>query len=302
MHTSLLWCRGQRDAYSQLMAMAQLFFFTDWSPRYRLKPRLNPLVAGPSGIGKSHLIQALADELEMPMLRVTPSSWMLCGAKDQVSTLSRIYEFVVDNDVGIISIDEADKFYSSAMGDWSRYVRGEAFDLMDRQIVATHPSIPWTEFTIEKIRRNFMIVGTGTWQTLWDQPTKPALGFGISEKTEERDIAREIRESGQIPTELLRRFNSAEIIIIPPATEEDYRDAAAQFGLIKLALELKIKLNFAEAAQRGLGARWFEEQFTKLLLVAREKNRTDLYTLRNPFQEEEPDIDEDQGESYEPVL
>lgn len=119
--------------------------------------------------------------------------------------------------------------------------------ILDRTIVATHPRVPWTEFIIEKLRRNFMIIGTGTWQTLWDQPTKQALGFGSAQGQCKRDVTSEIRESVQIPTELLRRFNS-DIILIPPATEEDYRDAASEFGLIKLALKLKVKLNFTEAA------------------------------------------------------
>lgn len=303
MNTHLhLWSRGQREAFHKLKQMAELFFYTEWPVLYRVEPRLNPLVVGPSGIGKSHLVRALAEDLEMPVLRVTPSSWMLCGAKDQVSTLSRIHAFVTAEDVGILHIDEGDKFYANSTGDWPRYVRGEAFDLLDRTIVATHPSVPWNDYSIEKFRRNFMLIGTGTWQTLWDQPAKQALGFGSAQGQQERDVSREIRESMQIPTELLRRFNS-NIIIIPPATQEDYRDAAAEFGLIKLAVKLKIKLNFAEAAQQALGGRWFEEQFTKLLLIAREKNRTDLFSLRNPFPVEEgPDIDEDQGESYQPVL
>lgn len=285
----ILWCQGQRDAFRKLREMAELFFFTEL-PDHGLHPRLNPLVAGPSGMGKSHLVRALAEDLEMPVFRVTPSSWMVSGAKDQVATLNRILAFVLREDIGIIHVDELDKFYAQTSGEWARCVRGEVFDLLDRTITPTHAAASWEDFELEKLRRNFFIVGTGTWQSLWSaRPAKGPLGFGPTQSTNE-DISRQIRETEQIPIELLRRFNG-EIILIPPASEDDYRAAASELGLLKLAGKLNVTLDFAEAVCLSLGARWLEEQYTKLLLLAKQHNRSDLVFPRNPYlleEEQEP--------------
>jgi SpoVK/Ycf46/Vps4 family AAA+-type ATPase len=279
--STAMWCQGQKDGFLKLRAVAELFFFREWSLySMSLQPRLIPLISGPSGIGKSHLVRALAADLGLPVLKTSPSSWIPIGVRDSLQTMTRIHEFVGDHDLGIVHLDEADKFFQSASGDYFRSVRNETFDLLDGTITTSSKDAPWNSGTLKKLRSCFMIIGSGTWQTIWSKPHRPSLGFGPQESTS--DKAHQIRKDDSIPEELLRRFHH-DLILIPPATEEDYRDAAQHFGLTRLAAKLGRQLDFAEAVAFGYGMRWLEGEFTQLLLLAEQQGRSDVLAIRNPY-------------------
>jgi hypothetical protein len=244
----------------------------------------------------------LASDFAMPLFRVTPSSWMPSGAKDVTPTLIRIHTLVDKGDVGFVHLDEIDKVYESNVSEWNRCIRNEIYDLMDGTLIATHNGISWSPKLLKKLRRNFMIIGSGTWQNVWDQPAKASLGFHPATDNPSDTVDR-IRASGQIPTELLRRFGT--LILIPPATEDDYRKAAQDFGLVDLATKLGISLDYREAAISQRGGRWFEETFTQLLLAAKKQNRSDIIPSRNPYPIEEPMEQQETGlefDSDDPVL
>jgi SpoVK/Ycf46/Vps4 family AAA+-type ATPase len=298
---SHLWSEGQKAAYCELVEMGTLFFFNDWKP-FPIQPRLSPLVVGPSGSGKSHLIRSVSQELGLPCLRLTPSNWIVSGAKG-IPTLYRVYEFIRDNEKGIVACDELDKF-QLGQSDWSRYVIGELFDLLDRTLSQPIKEVEWTAEILRKLRYDFLVIGSGTWQQLWTSASKPKLGFGNSDDspTMTACVRQSVETTDVIPMELLRRFNR-HLIVLPPATESDYRIAAERGGLTKLAAELHSPLDFALAARSQLGARWLEEQMAQLLLLARRAGRTDLIGLR-PYVPDEPIEPEDlfMDEEDEPVL
>jgi hypothetical protein len=95
-----------------------------------------------------------------------------------------------------------------------------------------------------------LIVGAGTWQTIWSERAKPSLGFGKPQNDGQEPLHWAIDKSNAIPPELLRRFRS-ELIILPQAEAEDY----------------------TEAAESQLGARWLEEVFARLLCLSRKMAR-----------------------------
>jgi hypothetical protein len=171
------------------------------------------------------------------------------------------------------------------------HVRGDVFDLLDGTISTTDKKARWNAAALKKLRRSFLIIGTGTWQTIWSQPDRPSLGFGP--QSPKPDKAQQIKKDDSIPEELLRRFNH-DLILIPPATEEDYREASRQFGLTDLATKLGRKLDFGEAVASGYGVRWLEGQFTALLLLADQLGRSDVLSIRNPYPIEDtrPDMDD----------
>jgi hypothetical protein len=142
-------------------------------------------------------------------------------------------------------------------------------------------ALEWTTELQTRLRTAFLVMGSGTWQSTWVQAAKSPLGFGAGVVVAPESIQPDIEKSGVIPAELFRRFNS-ELIILPPATEDDYRRGSALFGLDNLARELGCELDFARAAEQGLGARWLEETFARLLRLARKQGKNILPPAPRP--------------------
>jgi SpoVK/Ycf46/Vps4 family AAA+-type ATPase len=282
-----LWSEGQRQAYRQLTEFADAFFFCDWG-RLGLRPRLDVLLSAPSGAGKSYLVRHVARTLGLPILRLSFNEWIVMGARETPHTLARIHSFVSSHAQGIVHIDELDKFKASHSTDWSTSVHLELFMLLDRALEQPGKDFVWTTPLVEKLGKMFMIVGTGTWQALWNRKPNPPLGFQKESHAMPIDIQLEIERSNVIPEELLRRFCS-EIILMPAALEEDYRAAARAFRLDVIAQQLNVELDYREAVKRNLGARWLEEQLGRLLRVSRRTGKP-LFPPNPPLVEEGADI------------
>ena len=287
--TSHLWSDGQKRAYTSLLEIAELFFFTDWT-ELTIKPRLTPLVIGPSGIGKSTVVREVAKELGVPFMRLTASNWVPSGSRDE-PTLLRVHQFLNNNDQGIFFYDELDKFRgsngatsSAGGGEWSASLVGELFDLLDRAPSQPIKNISWSPDILQKLKQDFWMVGSGTWQQAWRDTSKSKVGFGKSDGVGSivADVRRLVTATDAIPQELLRRFScgKGQLIVLPPATSTDFARAAEDFGIRKLAEAMKIPLDFDAAASSGLGARWLEETMAELLLQARREDRTDLFRYR----------------------
>jgi ATP-dependent protease Clp ATPase subunit len=205
-----LWA-SQATAYEILREMGELFYFSDWAS-LPVKPRLNPLCVGASGVGKSFLVRNLAKSMGIPYLRVTPSSWLVIGsARENTPTLLRIKQFVTDNDRGLIHLDEIEKVSGGISGTgnsgssdaWSRYLVGEVFDLLDRT-PAPVKGHEWTSDLIHKLQHDFWFVATGTWQHLWRDVAKAKVGFGGQQDTTSivAEVQRLVATTEVIPQEL----------------------------------------------------------------------------------------------------
>lgn len=284
------WSSGQRQAFELLREMAEAFYDADW-PDIGLHPRLDPLIAGPSGEGKSFLVRELARSLEIPIMRLTYNEWLVSGSKEAPHTLTRLHNFVEENARGLIHIDELDKFKSSHTTDWSTAVHGELLLALDRSLQQPTRGAVWTPFLQAKFRKSFLIIGSGTWQLTWSESVKPKLGFqtGTSIVPTQESIRREIERRGIIPAELYLRFNP-ELVLLPPAKEDDYRRGAVMFKLDEMARELGVALDYANAVERGLGARWLEETFAKLVRLARKQGKRLFPTAPPPEVESSADI------------
>jgi len=289
MRSRIMWSESQHQAFIQLCEMGEVFFGVDWLES-AIKPRLDPLIVGPTGVGKSHLVRSVAEMLKVPLLRLSYGEWMVTGSRSTQTTIARIYEFVVSNPKGIIHIDEVDKARVAFTTEWSIYAYAEMFFLLDRNINQPARNESWTPELNAKLRYNFWIIGSGTWQVLWDAIGKPSIGFGETpgEDTKVSDVIKElIRKKEIIPKELLKRFCN-ELILIPPATQTDYELAADIFGIEKLAKELGVSLDYQDAVQSQGGARWLEETYASLLMQAYRMSRADLLQLRK-----DPEVPDD---------
>jgi hypothetical protein len=275
MNSPKLWFDGQRQALDELVEMADIYVNSAWEER-GLTPLFSPLVVGSSGVGKTHLTGLLSDRLDTPLLRLTPSEWIVIGAREYPRTLERLHEFVRENEQGIVAIDELDKSSADTPSDWGKSARCELFSVLDKHINQTTKDMNWSEADKVSFRDKFMIVGSGTWQPIWERIRAPELGFGqTSSSVGAEEIRRLIRKSNFIGPELIRRFNSRLVVIGLPV-EKDYDKACHEYGLHEMAKDLGMKLDVKEAASSALGARWLKEAFAQILLEARRQNRTDI--------------------------
>jgi len=156
----------------------------------------------------------------------------------------------------------------------------------------------WPHDLQEKLRKLFLIVGSGTWQSIWAERRKASIGFHADEPLVCDSVQQKITRAGTIPAELLRRFSS-ELIILPPATKQDYREGAKVFGLDTMARELQLDLNYDEAVERALGARGLEETLAHLLRVARRTGKP-IITAVAPIPANEAGVDIE-GDSNETI-
>jgi len=67
-------------ALERMLLMGELLFSgTQVSALVKLK--LNPLLCGPTGVGKTHLVQEVASRLKAKYFRVTRSDWLVVGCR-----------------------------------------------------------------------------------------------------------------------------------------------------------------------------------------------------------------------------
>lgn len=289
----LMWSDSQRRAFDELIAIGETFFGADWLS-LPLRPRFDTLVIGPSGSGKSHLVRAVAEHLNVPCLRVCHGEWIVMGARPHLHpTVQKIAKFIVENERGIIHVDELDKARSGFQADWTIAVFAEIFSLLDRMMPAGSREDSYTEILRHRLRCDFWFLGSGTWQAAWEK--SPPIGFvDPMSQWDSVVLSRAIRTAGFIPTELLNRFSDT-FIFLKPATERDFQNAAEMFGLVRLARELGEKIDFAQAVEENLGARWLEKIHAELLMAAWRRGRRDLLPVRMPPEtepsREEPDDD-----------
>lgn len=80
----------QRAVYKELIQSARDYFDGRWHD-LPLKSRINPLLVGSSGGGKTFLVEKLARELGLPLFTTTVADWILLCASHRGSppTLTR---------------------------------------------------------------------------------------------------------------------------------------------------------------------------------------------------------------------
>ncbi|MFZ4774039.1 MAG: ATP-binding protein [Terrimicrobiaceae bacterium] len=275
-----MWSKSQQQAFKKLIDIGETFFYAEWEGA-GLRPRLDPLVVGPSGAGKTHLIRAVAEQLALPVLRITHGEWIVAGSRSSSAhTTEKVRKFIQQNERGIVHMDELDKARAGFQSEWTISVFAEIFCLIDRVEPAGGRQQDWSPELLKRLSKDIWFIGTGTWQDLWTKQSAPSIGFGgATARIDPADFTADIHRTRLIPDELLRRFCS-DIICLNSATPDEYRQAARHFGLVKIARKLNIKLDYENGASGNLGARWLEETYASLLVTAWKRGRRDILPER----------------------
>lgn len=228
----------------------------------RIAGRFQPLLIGPSGSGKSHVIRQTAKSLGVPFFHVNLSDWIVRGAYSKPYTLDTIAGFVRDHESGIILLDEVDKLRTDfvATQGWWQSIATETFALLDGTTVLS--SLGWDEQTIDGLKKH-LIVGAGAWQEVLSENAR-TVGFG----EQKLPLLRErIEKSAQIPYEVLARFSPNPIEITMPTRDDFICGFAAIFADADRSLpHQKLEELADRAVAQGRGARSLEHFATQMAI------------------------------------
>ena len=263
--------------------------------------RLSTLIAGPTGVGKSRFVRALAAECKVPFWEARAGSWIPVGARHATSTLETLIGWIYQHKKGIIFIDEIDKI-SSSDSDWQVGNRQEIMSICDLRVELSAiksdesswpPEIAQqmsqgdartlVKFQIEqKLADSFVIIGAGTWQSGWTGERK-TIGFR-GDDTHDVVLNRN-QLTRSITEEILNRFRS-EVHFLKPMEREDYiavmeEIAEIQPNILRDQFVQIVIDALPEALESGKGMRLFEEAQTRLCVDLLMSCAGDEYVFRD---------------------
>lgn len=262
----------QLPAFQALFARASLFFDGPWR-NLPIRPRFNSLVVGPTGVGKTTLVQMLANMLGIQFLRVSASSWMPTGAHDRGThqTTVEIAAALSSEERTILFIDELEKLYSSDSS-WQSYIRNEILDILDGRFpLGMHSDDYDDEVIRNRLSQTTFFIAAGTFQSFFDSYRSSIGGFsGEAAAPESPDFS---LLPDFLPREISNRFNP-DLIILRSLTRADYQQmivkAAAELpASLRPSFQLIAECSITEAIKTGLGCRMIEQALLSALLKTR---------------------------------
>lgn len=271
----------QKSVYHSLWETARVFFGADWED-LPIRPRFSRFITGPTGTGKTHIVSALAEELDLPLYTIVATNWIPLGASQRGAkpTWLDLVEFCHINLRGIILIDEVDKLMGWAP--WMQFIRTEAFSLMDGRVPDNVvPSAADTgdvdydmlqlhlETARTRLSDSFLIVGAGAFQHLWQEKEATKIGFTATGQEDFWQLQK-VDLAKAVPAEVINRFASP-ILILPPLKEADYRSILANVLLqlnapFQHRVERIAESTIGQAVANKTGCRWIEEVVLQALI------------------------------------
>lgn len=268
-------------------------------------PRTHSIIIGPSGGGKSFLASSIGKQLDIPIMIINVSSWVVLSAKNEPWTLSTICEFIYKSPNGsVIVLDEADKV-SYRSTDWGATIFCELLGLLDGVIPqATKlpidmddmsswefpqpnpPVLVEREVLEKRLRERVFIVGCGAWQNAWRSNSRQ-IGFPMGKSSIEPPSRDQIISS--MEPELRQRFRS-KACWLPPMSRSDYQSVSDSIVMSIPNPEVRrvwcalADATIEQAVADGLGMRVFEElMLTSMLETIKSRESMDTaFTPINP--------------------
>ena len=272
--------KSHRAARETLLAMGNLFFSGKHTlPKIRL--RLNGLIVGPTGAGKSFLAESVARQLGAKYFRVTRGDWLPTGCRDKRSTAFQVLDQVLSYDRVVLHLDELDKF-SNLQGEWSASIGADLWNILDKKFQITEYLRETTfkegekiteQYVARRIRLGLWILGSGTWQEVFaNSRGRPSIGFGCG-RAEASDVGfAEIVRSNEISPELLLRFSEPVFLHYP--TEEETSQLLDSTGISALASQVGATISAEQLDWNLGGIRVLENLATRLVI--------ELYKSKQP--------------------
>lgn len=252
-----------------------------------IKPRLAPLLAAPTGSGKTALVQKLGESIGASYLRVQRGDFYPQGTNRDVPTIfSIINRALMTTGPVLLHLDELDKYTygdnPAPVQEWSASCYSDLFLVLDRawpfdaycrsehRCKRGNAEVPLEQ--IKAATDRVFVVGSGTWQTLFDSARKRSnFGFNIEKKSQDQSLtSEEISNSGIIAQELLMRFHS-DVQLMPYPDQDEILGFLKSTGIQALADRVGYHITDYDIEFDRGGFRVLETLYTKLLVM--EKRR-----------------------------
>lgn len=251
-----------------------------------LRPRLFPLLIAPTGAGKSMLVAECARHLKACYLRTQRGDMAPQGARGLRPTLFRILDLLLQHERVLWHMDELDKFGTdtatatpSGNNEWGAGIYSDIWSALDG-VFPIHAYLQQLKARVDegflqsRVRYGLYIVGSGTWQQLFSQRTRPSMGFANERKAAPRSVtAGDVAKSQLISPELLARFN-ADFLILNYPDEKEAMSLVERTGMARLAAETGYRITAEDLDFRRGGFRVLEALLTKLLLLRHRSRAT----------------------------
>lgn len=271
----------QRDTFCELRRTALAFSQTKWWD-LSIRLRFDRLLVAPTGTGKTHLAQVLADSLNWSFFSISASNWVLFGCPDRGGrqTWPLVAAWLANgSSFRLLFLDELDKV--SGTDTWSRHLRTELYNLLDRTIpqgmqfegnedgeapVTDNPAIRRTK-AMYTLRFRTLILGGAAFQDAWEERGTKRAGFHLVDDPGELPTYDDL--SFHLPRELLNRFGP--LLTMRLLGESDYEKLLEESAV---SIPGGLRENFlclgrkavAAACRDGKGARFIEEVLTNALM------------------------------------
>lgn len=279
---------SQREVLAALIERAELFFESVEKPTGGIPLQTNTLLLGPTGCGKTTVVDALARQIGAECFKVSHGNWIVDGASREAGepTVTSIVSLACRAPRVVLFIDELDKFFQVRDGNsWHCAVLNDLWLMLDRSLnwerllakseVSQNLKLELrSDAQVEScVRRRIFIVGAGTWQNLMKPPVK--IGFGGSAPGDASGDIQRIIQHGALPEEVLRRFNYDTLKLAYPGHRElselMRRDTALAQALVTLGQESDAVMLREQMESIGMTA--LTTYKTNMLLAARRSRR-----------------------------
>jgi hypothetical protein len=245
----------QKSAVKRLASMRRLQGVS--LPPFNL--RLSPLVVGPHGSGKTHLIERFAVSCGMPLLGFTPTSWLPHGATSQPHTMDVIRGHV-ERTTGPVffHLSHLETLGVRDTYMWDASIAREITCLLTGEGLEAYG---WGAESLADFKARFWIVG----ELSWSEQGKPQEIDPDAWKMTD-DAMYEVERRRILPAGLLHAFSADPLLLRYPEAEDFYGLIYAfhrSMGDCPPQAEMDQAAHAAQESRRGFS--WFTSYVQKKL-------------------------------------
>ncbi len=256
---------SQKQVFEVLHERATLYWSQDFTaPGIPLQT--NSLILGPTGVGKSSVVAALAKALNAQYYEATFGSWVPIGAADKTgeATLVAVVRHCCWYARVVVFVDELDKFFTvQASQSWDRSIADDIWAIFDRRLNwASLCKIPEISNLFEGgeispeelayyVKTRLFLVAAGTWQDAFRERRSTGFGGEVTSAAKDgKTLAAAVVKQGLLPAEVRRRFHWEPLMLHYPSVQELAALFEADKNLMKMLSEMGITLEYKSISER----------------------------------------------------